>query len=67
MIALYRNNAISLGLSLREKCSYSEFFWSVFPRIRTKYGEIRTIPPYSVRMRENADQRNSEHGHFSQV
>ena len=31
--------------SLREKCPYSEFFWSVFSR-------IWTISPYSVRMRE---------------
>ena len=28
--------------SLREKCPYSELFWSVFSRIRTKYGKIRT-------------------------
>ena len=28
--------------SLREKCSYLEFFWSVFSHIRTEYGEIRT-------------------------
>ena len=26
--------------------------------------EIRSISPYSVRMRENADQNNSEYGHF---
>ena len=32
-------------------------FWSVFSRIRTKYGEIRSISPYSVRMRENTDQK----------
>ena len=38
--------------SLREKCPYSEFSWSVFPRIRTEHGEIRSISPYSVRMRE---------------
>ena len=43
--------------SLREKCPYSEFFWSVFLRIRTEYGEIQ--------MRENPDQKNSEYGHFS--
>ena len=24
--------------TLREKCPYSEFFWSVFSRIRTEYG-----------------------------
>ena len=34
-------------------------------RIRTEYGEIPSISPYSVQMRENADQNNSEYGHFS--
>ena len=29
-------------LSLRKNCPYSEFFWSVFFRIRTEIGEIRT-------------------------
>ena len=52
------------ALPLREKCPYSELFWSAFSRIRTEYGEIRSIFPYSVRMRENADQNNSEYGHF---
>ena len=39
----------------------------VFSRIRTEYGEIPLISPYSVRVRENAenaDQNNSEYGHF---
>ena len=54
-----------LNPSLRKKCPYSEFFWSVFSRIWTEYGEIRSISPYSVRMRENTDQNNSEYGHFS--
>ena len=27
--------------------------------------ELRSISPYSVQMRENADQNNSEYGHFS--
>ena len=40
------------------------FFWIVFSRIRTKYGEIFHISPYSVQMRENTDQNNSKHGHF---
>ena len=31
-----------LGITLREKCPYLELFWSVFSRIRTKYGKIRT-------------------------
>ena len=49
---------------LREKCPYLEFFSSVFSRIRTQYEEIRCISPYSVRMRENPDEKNSEYGHF---
>ena len=28
--------------TLREKCPYSELFWSVFSRIRTEYEKIRT-------------------------
>ena len=50
--------------ALREKCTYLELFWSTFSRIRTGYGEILRISPYSVRMRENTDQKNSEYGHF---
>ena len=29
-------------LALHEKCPYSEFFWSVFFRIRIEYGEIQS-------------------------
>ena len=47
-----------------KKCPYSELFWSLFSRIRTEYGEIRSISAYLVQMRENADQNNSEYGHF---
>ena len=50
--------------TLREKCSYTELFWSVFSRIRTEYGEI-SICRHSVRMRENTDQKISEYGHCS--
>ena len=51
---------------LRRKCPYSELFWSVCFRIRTEIvSEMFRISPYSVRMRENADQNNSEYGHFS--
>ena len=46
-------------------CPYSEFFWSLFFHIRTKYGEIRSISQYSVQMQENKDQNNSEYGHIS--
>ena len=51
--------------SLREKCPYSEFFWSIFSLIRTEYGEILRISPYSVRMWENTGMKKSECGHFS--
>ena len=49
---------------MREKRPYSELFWSLFSRIRIEYGKIRSIFPYSVQMRENTDQNNSEYGHF---
>ena len=39
-------------------------FGVVLVRIWTKNGEIRSISPYSVQMRENTDQNNSEYGHF---
>ena len=45
--------------------SYSELFWSSFSCIPAEYGEIRSISPYSVRMRENADQNKSEFGYLS--
>ena len=51
-------------LSLRKKCPYLELFWFAFSRIRTEYEEIRSISPYSVRMRKNVGQNNSEYGHF---
>ena len=54
----------NFGQTLRKNYWYSELFWSVFSRIWTDYGEIRSISLYSVQMREIADQNNSEHGHF---
>ena len=50
--------------SLTEKSPYSEIFWSVFSHIGTEYKRILHISPYSIRMRENAEQNNSEYGHF---
>ena len=35
-----------------------------FSTLRTEYGEILRISPYSVRIWKNADQKNSEYGHF---
>ena len=37
---------LSDDISLRTKRPYSELFWSVISRIRTEYGEIRSISPY---------------------
>ena len=45
------------GETLREKCQIRSFFWSVFSRNRTEYGEILRTSPYSVRMLENTDQK----------
>ena len=51
--------------TVRKMCPYSKLFWSAFSRILTEYGEIRSISPYSVRIRGNVAQNNSEYGHFS--
>ena len=47
-----------------EKCPNTEFFWSVFSRIWTEYGDLLYISPYSVQMWENKDQKNSVFGQF---
>ena len=58
-------NKIKDLMTLRKTCPYWELFWSAFSHIRTEYGKIRSIHPYSVRMWENADQNNSKYGYFS--
>ena len=52
------------SLAFRGKFPYSHFFWSIFSPIRSEYGEIQSICLYSVWMRENTDQNNSEYRHF---
>ena len=70
LLLLQRMNEIqktfvkALCITLCEKCPYSEISWSVISRIRAEYGETLRISPYSVWMRENADQNNFEYGHF---
>ena len=54
-----------LAKEMRKKCPYLNFFWSVFSRTRTENGYLRSKTPYSIRMRENTDQKNSKYGHFS--
>ena len=52
-----------LSITLREKCPYSEFFWSVFSRILTEYGDTyASVSPYSVWMQENTDEKESSTG-----
>ena len=58
----YEQEVWHYKMALPETCPYSELFWSTFFRIRTEFGEILCIFPYSVRMRENTDQNNSEYG-----
>ena len=53
---------VDARVSLRKNFLYSEFFWSVFSRIRIEYRYLQNKSPYWVRMRENADQKNSEYG-----
>ena len=47
-------------LHCMESVQIGSFFWSVISRIRTEYGEIRSmlsISPYSAQMPENMDQK----------
>ena len=41
---------------------FGPLFWSVFSRTRTKYREIQSIYPYSIRMGENTDQKTPNTG-----
>ena len=43
--------------TLREKCPNTEVFLVRISRIQNEYGEIPSISPYSVRMREYTDQK----------
>ena len=40
------------------------FFWSLFSRIWTEYGEIRSVSQYSVRMRDDTDQKKTPYLDF---
>ena len=51
--------------TLREKCPDLHFLWSVFSHIQTEYGEIQSISPYSVQMREDTDKKSSKYSPFS--
>ena len=53
-----------ISSGLRKK---PELFWFAFSHIRTEYGEIRSIYPYSVRLQEDTYQNNSVYGQFSRI
>ena len=67
---LYQNfiSSVEYKILSRSKwhCMMSVFrvFWSVFSPIRTEYGDLLCKYSYSVQMRENNNQKNSEYGHF---
>ena len=83
IIKLYARNNIfknkfyifCIGIRLMTICLYHcvkslqirSFFCSVYACIRTEYGEILLISLYSVRIRENTDQKNSVFEHFSRI
>ena len=60
------NQDIGLPLqgSLPKKFLYSEFFWSLFSRIRTESGEILRLSVFSSNG-GNTEQKKSEYGHNS--
>ena len=68
-LTLFHVNSVFKGfsyyLSLSKMCANTEFFWSIFSRIWTEYGDLFHWSPYSVQMRKNTDQKNSVFGRYS--
>ena len=52
------------SFSLVKSVQIQSFAWSVFSCVRTKYGDLRSKSPYSVRIQENTYQKK-HFGHFS--
>ena len=50
-------NAKIYGLSLLGKCPNQESFFSLSSDIFTEYKDLRCKSPYSIKMRENTDQK----------
>ena len=55
----------AINVLLQGTWPYSEFFWSIFSGNRTEYGDLLCKSPYLGQIRENADQKIWEYGHFS--
>ena len=70
LFTIFKLNLKSLEwiITLREKCLYSELLWSTFFRIRTEYGEMRSI---RARITLNTDTLYAvqvpHHGSHSQI
>ena len=54
-------------LTLHIKGTYSEFFWSVFSRIQTKYRDLQSKSPHSIQIWKNTQQKTSNMNIFSWV
>ena len=52
-----KSNKEFKGIHCVKSVQMRSFFWSLFYRIWTEYGDLRSISPYSVRMREYRDQK----------
>ena len=71
VVNYFHKTPLSDVLQRSEYTSENEYIWfklsslHKFSRIWTEYGDIRSFCLCSVRMRENADQKNSKYGLFS--
>ena len=54
------------GVSLVHIFLHSDWKRSFQSKLQSKCKDLQSKPPYSVQMRENADQGNSKYGHFLQ-
>ena len=54
-IAYIISDSLSRNFTLRENWSYSEFFWSVFFRISSEYGDFPSKSSFSVQTRKYKD------------
>ena len=55
--AEYESDFNWLQITAWRVSKYGGFFWSVFSCTRTKYGDLQSKSPYSVRIQENSDQK----------
>ena len=56
-ILILKNAIIILKLHCVKSVQIRSFFWSVLSRIQAEYGDLQSQSSYSVRIRENTDQK----------